>query len=408
MDFASPYSEEQQRFRQEVRTWLEENIPENMIHPVDPRDFTEEMYIFWRGKHQEMAAKGWLYPTFPKEYGGGGLTAEHETILEEESLRFKVPRFLNTNVLPSILVWGTEEQKQKFLAPLLRAEKIAWEKYTEPRSGADLAGYTSRAVRDGDDWIVTGQNAFISGRDVSRPDWLFGPLVTDPDAPRHRNLGYFMIPFPSPGLEIKAQNLLDGHNQHLIYMENVRVPGDHLIGGEGQGWQVSNTGLEQQHGGRGRAFPKDEPADNLLSYVTETKHSGGTLGSDPLIQQTTMDALLDAHVDNLLAKRTYWMYQKHMEITHEGNEAQVHNRLKTMRQANRVRDAMKMHALLDRNEPGAPHGGAQEVEQRYAAGQRHGGGSTNIAKVILARRIGISRTRERPYPTPSTATKHGS
>ena len=217
-----------------------------------------------------------------------------------------------------------------------------------------------------------------------------------------------MIPFPLPGLEIMAQNLLDGKNQHLIYMENVRVPGDHLIGGEGQGWQVSNTGLEQQHGGRGRAFPKDEPPENLLSYVGETKHNGGTLGSDPLIQQTTMDALLDAHVDNLLAKRTYWMYQNHMEITHEGNEAQVHNRLKTMRQANRVRNAMKIHALLDRNEPGAPHGGAQEVEQRYAAGQRHGGGSTNIAKVILARRIGISRTRERPYPTPSTATKHGS
>ena len=406
MDFSSPDSTDQQRFRQEVRTWFEENIPENMIHPVDPRDFTEEMYVFWRGKHQEMAAKGWLYPTFPVEYGGGGLTADHETILEEESLRFKVPRFLNTNVLPSILVWGTEEQKQKFLAPLLKAEKIAWEKYTEPRSGADLAGYSSRAVRDGDDWIVTGQNAFISGRDVSRPDWLFGPLVTDPDAPRHRNLGFFMIPSPSQGLEIKTQALLTSNEQHTIFLDNVRVPGDHLIGGASQGWQVTNTSLEEEHGGRGRAFPADPVVGNLVEYVRKTKMNGGTLGDDPLLQQQTMDAYIDAHVDGLMAKRTFWMYQNRMEITYEGNVHNVHNRLKTMRQAIRVRHVMKMDALLDGNEPGAPHGGAQEVEQRYAAGQRHAAGSTNIAKVILARRIGISRTKERPAPTPSTATTH--
>jgi CobQ-like glutamine amidotransferase family enzyme len=119
-----------------------------------------------------------------------------------------------------------------------------------------------------------------------------------------------------------------------------------------------------------------------------------------------MDAYIDAHVDGLMAKRTFWMYQNRMEITYEGNVHNVHNRLKTMRQAIRVRHVMKMDALLDSNEPGAPHGGAQEVEQRYAAGQRHAAGSTNIAKVILARRIGVSRTKERPAPTPSTATTH--
>ena len=92
MDFALPYSEEQEQFRQEVRTWLKENVPEEMKDPVDPRDFTEEHYRFWRETHQKMAKKGWLYPTFPKEYGGGGLTGDHETIIEEESYRSRVPR----------------------------------------------------------------------------------------------------------------------------------------------------------------------------------------------------------------------------------------------------------------------------------------------------------------------------
>jgi alkylation response protein AidB-like acyl-CoA dehydrogenase len=413
MDFALPYTEEQEQFRQEVRTWLEENIPEEMKDPVDDRnDFTKEQYLFWREKHKEIAQKGWLYPTFPKEYGGGGLTGDHETIIEEEFHRARAVRpMTNQTIFPSLMVWTTEEQKEKFLAPILRGEKVAWQKYTEPRSGADLASYTSKAVRDGDDWLLTGQNVFISGKprpewDVDAPNWLFGPMVTDDDAPRHRNMGFFMIPVPSEGLEIREQELLVGHDQHAIFLENVRVPGDHLIGGDHQGWQVLNSGLEQEHGGRGRAFPRDEVVDNMVSYARHTRHNGGTLGSDPVIQQVAMESVVDAHVQSLLQKRTFWMYNERMEIQYQGNVSNVHSRESQMRMAIRVRDVMGPYALLGTHEPGAPHGGAQEVAQRDRAGQRHGAGSTNIAKVILARRIGISRTQERPYPTAATATPH--
>jgi alkylation response protein AidB-like acyl-CoA dehydrogenase len=148
--------------------------------------------------------------------------------------------------------------------------------------------------------------------------------------------------------------------------------------------------------------------DNLIDYARETKHNGGFLGSDPVVQQTTMDAVIESHVDSILAKRTYWMYQSRMDINYEGNVANVHNREHQLRNAIRVRDVMGMYAFLDTKEPGAPHGGAQEIDQRSKAGQRHAGGSTNIAKVVLARRIGISRTQERAAPTPSTATSHGS
>ncbi len=407
MDFALPYSEEQEQFRQEVRTWLKENVPEEMKDPVDPRDFTEEHYRFWRETHQKMAKKGWLYPTFPKEYGGGGLTGDHETIIEEESYRSRVPRnFTSPNCIPSLLVWATEEQKRKFLIPILTAEITCWNKLTEPHSGADLANYKGRAIRDGDDWLLTGQQAFISGRGT--PAFLYGPMLTDPDAPRHRNLGYFMIPVPSPGLEIQEQSLLNGNDQHFIFMDGVRIPGDHIIGGDHQGWQVAGTTLESEHGGRGRAFPRDEPVDNLVSYVREAKRNGDSLGSNPMVQQTTMDAYIEAHVDSLLAKRTYWMYQNRVQINHEHAVADVHRRLYSLRNAIRVRDAMGMYALLNSKDSLSPHKGAQEVNQRVMAGQHHAAGSTNIAKVILARRIGISRTREGAAPTPSTAASHTS
>ena len=407
MDFALPYTPEQEEFRKEVRTWLEENVPEEMKEPVDGRDFSKEQYLFWRKKHLELAEKGWLYPTYPKEYGGGGLTGDHETILGEEFHHARAAGAPNGGlILSTLLVWATEEQKQQFLVPMLKGEKSSWQKFTEPKGGADLADYQSRAVRDGDDWLLTGSNVFVSGRPrpewSSGPDFIWGPMQTDPDAPRHRNLGYFMVPVPSEGLEIKEQNLLNGHDQHAIFLDNVRIPGDHLIGGDHQGWQVASTTLEQEHGGRGQAFPSDEVVDNLVVYAKNVN------GSDPLIQQVTMDAVLDAHRDSLLAKRTYWMYQSRLDINYEGNVANVHNREHDIRNAGRVRDVMGMYSLVDRNEPGSPHGGAQEVNQRGKAGQRHAGGSTNIAKVILARRIGVSRTKERAAPTPSTATSHGS
>jgi alkylation response protein AidB-like acyl-CoA dehydrogenase len=406
VDFAYAYTEEQQRFRQEVRDWIAKNVPEEMKDPNDGRDFTEEQWRFWREKHIEMGAMGWLFPTYPSEYGGGGLSGDHEAILAEEFREAQIPWSGSSLLFATLLVWGTEEQRQKFLVPLLKGEKTSWQKLTEPKGGADLANYQSRAVRDGDDWLLTGQNVFIGAH--GETEWLFGPMLTDPDAPRHRNLGFFMIPVPSEGLQIREMDLLIGHRKRSIFLDNVRVPGDHLIGGDHQGWQVANTSLEQEHGGRGRAFPRDKVVDSLVEYTKGTEQDGRPLGSDPMVQQTTMNNVIEAHVQSLLLKRTFWMYQSQMHINYEGNVANVHNREHDIRNAGRVRDVMGMYSLVDRNEPGSPHGGAQEVNQRGKAGQRHAGGSTNIAKVILARRIGISRTKERAAPTPSTATSHGS
>ena len=409
MDFEYPYSEEQERFRKEVRTWLEENIPQEMRSPTDPADFTEEMYLFWKEKHKELGAKGWLFPTYPKEYGGGGLAGEHETIIQEEFHHYRVKgNFTVDVVLPALLVWGTEEQRQKFLAPILRGQKNAWQKFTEPKSGADLASYQSTAARDGDEWVLNGSNVFCSGLGSPVPDWIFGPMLTDPEAPRHRNLGYFIIPYPSPGLELKVMNTVDGHDLHFVYLDSVRVPGDHLIGGDHEGWQVTNTSLEREHGGHGQAFHRDAVVDNLVRHMQGKRQKGESPEGDSVSQQKTVDAHIEAHVDGLFAKRTYWMYQSRVEMSWEGPLNNLFGRECALRNVKRVQDVMGMYALLGTKEPGAPHGGAQEVNQRVSFIRQHGAGSLNIAKVVLARRIGISRTKERAAPTPATATTYTS
>ena len=404
MDFKYRYTPEQEAFRAEVRTWLEANIPEAMRDPVDRLDISEEFYWFWREMNKKIAE--WRYPTYPTEYGGGGLSGEHETIILEEFALARVPRaFTNQYVFPMLLVWGTEDQKQKFLTPLIKGETIAFQNFTEPNAGSDLASLQSKAVRDGDDWVISGQKTFVSG--MGDPDWLFGPIITDPDAPRHQNLGFFMVPYPTPGLELQRLNLLTGHDQIFVFMDGVRVPGDHLIGGVNDGWKVTQTTLELEHGGRGAAYQRDEALENLLDYTWNTKQNGHTLGDDPVLQQLAMDAYIDSQVNRLFQGRNYSMYQSRQEMSYEGSQSDYQKKTFALRNADRARDILGMYSVLGVREPRAPFQGAPEVYQRSSLTGAHPGGTLEVQRLIMARRLGISRTRERAAATPASSGVSG-
>ena len=416
MDFEHHYTEHQEQFRAEVRAWLDENVPDAMKDPLDPNDLTPEQYAFGRELAKKLAAKGWLSPTMPKEYGGGGMTAEDGTIISEEIER-KQAVVVGGGAPPSLLVWGTEEQKQKYLRPLLTGEKSSVTLLTEPKGGADLAGLETRAVKDGDDWLITGTKCFISHRGEDF-ELLFGPAVTDPDAPRHRNLGYFIIENPTPGLTIQNMNLLMGKEQHFIFMDNVRVPGDHLIGGDHQGWQVAGAALEGIHGGNSlRGVNEDVvfqwtgpefPWKNMVSYLQETERSGESLGKDPLMEQLAMDCFMDGHIYTLFAKRNLWMYLNRMDLSYHTGQSDVHRRQHDHRNMTRVRDIMGPYVQLSGKDPQAPMEGLADLAERNEMVSQHGAGSLNIAKVVMARRLNISRTQERmaaiPPPPPSSSS----
>ena len=398
MDFAMHYTEEQEKFRQEVLAWIKKNVPEKMKSPTDQDDRTPEYFAFWRERHKELGAKGWLHPTFPKQYGGGGLSAEHESILQEEFIKHRIPgQFTNGLIHAAMLVWGTEEQKQKFLKPMLTGHISAWQKYSEPQSGTDLANCETTAVRDGDEWILNGSNQFVTG--VQRPHMLYGPAKTDPDAPRHRNLGFFLIPFPHPGVEIADQKMVNNGAQHFIYLRDARVPADHLLGGETQGWQVVNTVLEAEHGGRGQAFPREDAIDAMVTWLQEHKKAGRALGDDPVVLQEAVEAYCEAHALELMNKRTYAFHMGGIEMTWEGSNTGLYTRDSVLRNVGRIRHVYGPYALLGSHDSSVPHGGVQDARQRSDFIRMHGAGSRNIAKVIVARRIGISRTRERAAAT---------
>ena len=304
MDFEVTYTPEQEAFRAQVRGWLNENIPEGLTQPVDPADLTLEQYQGLRELGRRLGAEGWLYPTYPKAYGGGDLSVDFVIILEEELDRYglHLPPYYDSGGRlggASIFVWGTEEQKRHFLRPIFRGEWRTWQLLSEPNAGSDLAGVQTRAVRDGDSYVINGQKIYIGSLYGCEMMWTI--VVTDPDAARHHNLGWLMIPYDLPGIEVRPMELLTAGGEggaspglkHTVFFDNVRVPAFNLVGGENNGWEVATTHLELEHGGGG-IVRRNRVVDQFLEYCTTNKHNGATLSQDVDVRDDMVDVFIKA------------------------------------------------------------------------------------------------------------------
>ena len=409
MDFKYHYTKEQEEFRREVQAWLEENVLKDLKRPPESKYMDQETWVWIKEFRQKLGLKGWLHPAYPKEYGGGGLPDEHAVVIQEELQKVDIPSIYDNGLdLPALMVWGTEEQKQEILRPRLLGETLGWQLFSEPGSGSDLAGLQTRAVRDGDEWVISGQKVFVGGdadyaksatkvRDDIQMGELFTLATTDPDAPRHRNMGYFMIPGDTPGLSVQTQDLLVGQGKRQVFLDNVRVPANRLIGGDTQGWQVAQTTLEIEHGGGGSIVPRNRIIERFMGYVREKG-----LARDSHRQQVVMQAYIDNEILRLLGLRNYWMYSSRQEMSYHGSQLSLWRKESGLRTADAIREVAGLHALLDFTDPLAPLGGELEVHQRESLTAAHPGGTIEIQKVIIARRLGVSRTSEKAAPTPST------
>jgi len=272
MDFELHYTEEQEAFRAEVRAWLEANVPRVEL-PPDTADLTEEHYAIGRAFRRQLGAKGWLAPTWPKEFGGGGLTPDHAVVLNEELARYDTPALGDLGLVvsaPAILVHGNDEQKRRYLPEIIKGEVITWQVFTEPEAGSDLASLKTRGVRDGDDYLINGQKQFV-GTGIT-PDYLYTLVNTDPSGPRQENLSVFMVPAQSNGVTIQSMDLIAGGTKRFVFFDNVRVPADTLIGRENEGWWVAQTTLDLEHGGSGVDDTPDgrvKLLEQVIKYLKE-------------------------------------------------------------------------------------------------------------------------------------------
>jgi alkylation response protein AidB-like acyl-CoA dehydrogenase len=412
MDFDLEWTSDQKAFQSEVREWLEQNVPELPDH-ADPADLTAQEYALQRELGRKLGEKGWLYPAMPAKHGGGGMALGMAMIIEEELDRYHLatPPYYDTGGRlgsASILVWGTEEQKSYFLPLILRGEIRTWQLLSEPESGSDLASVITSAVREGEEYVINGSKIFVGSNHGAEYSWMI--VRTDPKGERHKNLSWFMVPMDLPGITIDPMDLLlvGGERgaasgvKNTVFFDNVRVPAFNLVGGENNGWEVAGTHLEIEHGLLRSAVRADEMLDRVMAYARESKRNGRPLADDPDVRESLVDFYIQSQVTRLLHFRNFAYRADGIQLTYEGPQAYLHQKRSALSKARAVLEIMGPRALLSDPE-WAVAGGHIEVHQRASIVEQHPGGTAEIQRVIIARRLGIGRAqRETPGQLPSS------
>ena len=402
MDFEVTYTDEQQRFRREVRAWLEANVAASMLRMPTSAEDNYRRYLELRDLGRKLGAKGWLYPTAPAKYGGGGLDVDHAIILEEEVDRFdlSLPPYYDSGGRlgsASILVWGTEEQRQAFLPPIYRGEVRTWQLLTEPGAGSDLAGVRmTTAVRDGDHYIIKGQKIFVGSDNGADRIWMI--VNTDPKGKRHENLSWFMLDANLPGISMQPMELMgtggeggtDSGVKQTVFFDDVRVPAFCLVGGENKGWTVATTHLELEHGGGGR-IGRNRVWDRLLRYCQETKRDGVPLSQQQDVRDSLADIYIKTEIQRLFGVRNFYLTYARKPKSYEGPQLSYYRKTTGLWMTGAILEAVGPAALTTDPAWGSPSG-FLETQQRNGIVSVHPGGTTDIQRVQMARRIGIGRS----------------
>jgi alkylation response protein AidB-like acyl-CoA dehydrogenase len=278
------YPPEAEEFRKVIASWLEENLPEGWGTP----DFVmtpEQRAAFSTEWTATLFAGGWICASWPVEYGGKGLTLLQQVVLNEEFARVGAPLrgdfFGDTLVGPTLLQWGTEEQKKEFIPSILSGE-IAWcQGFSEPDAGSDLASLKTRATLDGDEWVINGQKVWTTQAQYA--DYMFLLARTDPEAPKHAGISYLLVPMRQPGIEVRPIQQIDGSAEfNEVFMTNARCPKDNVVGGLNNGWKVAMTTLGFERGTSAttgyRRFRKE------FNEILQLAQAAGAT-KDPLIRQ---------------------------------------------------------------------------------------------------------------------------
>ena len=244
------YTPEAEKFRVEVKSWLKENLPKGWFD--DGFELTgDQRKKFNESWPQKLFEGGWICATWPKEYGGKGLSILEGVVLAEEFANARAPMradfFGDTLVGPTLLQWGTEEQKKEFLPKILSGQMRWCQGFSEPNSGSDLASLKTQAVLDGDEWVINGQKVWTT--QGHHADYCFLLTRTDADAPKHKGISYLLVPMRQEGVEVRGIVQPDGTAEFCeVFFTNARCPKDNVVGGVNNGWKVANSTLAFERG----------------------------------------------------------------------------------------------------------------------------------------------------------------
>ncbi|MFN8532022.1 MAG: acyl-CoA dehydrogenase family protein [Dehalococcoidia bacterium] len=389
MDFR--FTQEDEAFRREICDWLTAEITPEFEFELEQR-YDERG--FQQAFSKKLADKGWLTFAWPKEYGGQAGSHIQQALLHEELGYHHAPSLAHIVgvdlVGPVLMVHGTEEQKREHLPPIARMDHVYAQGFTEPDAGSDVASLTTRAVEDGDNYIVNGHKIFIGNAHLA--DTCFLAARTDMEAQRHRGISLFMVPLDTPGIDVRPIPTIDGHQVNAIYFDDVIVPKERMVAEKNRGWYAMATTLDFERSGVGGASGAKRTVEDIIEFAREVPFHGKKLIDDPVFLSKVSEFAVEVEVHRLLCWRIVAMQAKGLVPTVEGTMSGLIGKLRQPKIADLAADVLGRYAGLTQDEERwAPlHGRLERLVVRGVL--THPGGTPEILKNVLANRgLGLPR-----------------
>ena len=399
MDFQD--SPQEATFRTEVRAFIKREMEPGlsrrgkggaMFGGGGGRFLQDGYWQKLRGWLDKLNERGWVAPAWPKEYGGAGLTVIEQFILNQEMATLGAPRSPNVIGLgwagPTIILYGSDEQKQQHLRPILKAESFWCQGFSEPEAGSDLASLQTRAVRDGDDYIINGQKIWTSGAHGAA--WMILLARTDPDAPKHKGISYFLLDMKSPGITVRPLvNMAGSHDFNEVFFDNVRVPQENLVGEENRGWYIGTTTLDFERSGIATGVSHALTVDDYVQYIRE--QNGASLGG-PTMRYELADRAVEAQVEQMLNYQVISVQARGMVPSNEASIAKLFSTELDQRIADTGLKLLGTYGQLLKESPYTKMNGRLPSMYLYATTSTIGGGTSEVQRNIIAQRgLGLPR-----------------
>ena len=375
-------------FRDELRAFIQEWRTPELLEEF-ARTYGGQGPVI-RRFHEAIGERGWMRMCWAKEVGGEGRSMLYHFIFVEEMEYWGMPygNLTFTSIAPSIAQFGSEEQKQHYLPGIYRGESIFALGYSEPNAGTDLAALRTRAVRDGDDWVIDGQKIWTSLADVSTHIWL--AVRTDPDKPKHAGISIVVVPTDTPGVTIRPLHTMYGGHTNETFYDGVRIPVANTIGGVNQGWPIVMHALNHERVGLAATGALARLYDQLVEHLREQRPE---LLADPVLRRRLAELELRLHEHRMLALQNAWIISKGGTPIFEASMAKISATELRARIANQAMDLLGREGGLSA-EAGelAPFGGRAEFNYRLAPIFRFGGGTNEVMRdIVAAAGLGLAR-----------------
>jgi alkylation response protein AidB-like acyl-CoA dehydrogenase len=389
------FTPEEQAFRQELRGWLRENVP-----PDWEGVFLEEEEKEWkqgRAFVKKLSQKGWVAPAWPKEYGGMEASPALQLVYNEEMGYHRAPIGSIIQAVgiigPAILFFGSEEQKKQHLPPITAGETVWSQGFSEPEAGSDLASLKTRAVKDGDDYVINGDKIWTSN--AHRSEWCALLARTDPAAPKHRGISFFLVDMKTPGITVQPIiNMANMHSFNQVFFEDVRVPQSALLGQENQGWYITAMTLDYERSSlvaAGVSMAK-RYLDDLVHYCKETKVNGKSLLDNAVVRHKLAETAIEIEVGKYMVYRVVSLQARQEPGSIEAAVCKLYNTEMNVRLTSTGIEILGLYGQLQKDSKWAQLMGRFQKSYLYAIAMVVGGGTSEIQRNIIAMRgLGLPR-----------------